>query len=193
MSHKALSIKTILLFFVVVIVLTLIFAITMFIKKHSRLQNQLTYYQLQQTVAQFALQLDKEIELAKQNVQRLKSYVSILDTGEGVTSDNLMDFMAENLQFENNHYSSFIVLKPNKDQQSDKSQGKLLLVYKNMAWRGKKEYNKPSYMLRKSWNDPSDGNDPIKSVQSQPRTLSKTNISRCRWHQHTGRHVFWTA
>ncbi|OQY53614.1 MAG: hypothetical protein DRR08_02925 [Candidatus Parabeggiatoa sp. nov. 2] len=191
MSHKALSIKTILLFFVVVIVLTLIFAITMFIKKHSRLQNQLTYYQLQQTVAQFALQLDKEIELAKQNVQRLKSYVSILDTGEGVTSDNLMDFMAENLQFENNHYSSFIVLKPNKDQQSDKSQGKLLLVYKNMAWRGKKEYNKPSYMLRKSWNDPSDGNDPIKYWYDQNKRDAEMQITPIYFDaQHTNMSLF---
>jgi signal transduction histidine kinase len=192
MSHNALSIKTILLFFVVVIVLTLIFAITMFIKKHNRLQTQLTNYQLQQTVAEFALQLDKEIELAKQNVQRLKSYVSILYTGGGVTSDNLMDFMAENLQFENNHYSSFIVLKPNKDQQSDKSQGKLLLVYKNMAWRDdKKEYNKPSDMLQKSSNDPSDGNDLIQYCSDQnKRDVERQSPLIYLDVQHTNRYLF---
>jgi len=166
MTHNALNIKIILSFFVVVIMLTLIVAITMFINKHSQLQNQLTYYQLQQSVTELAEQVDKEIELAKQNVLRLKGYVSILDIAGGVTTNNiayLTDLMAENLQFGNNHYSSYIALEPRLAQQYFNEPGKLLLVHKNIALRETMRYNKPQYMLQKHFNALSYANDPRKS------------------------------
>ncbi len=172
MTYNALNIKVILLFFVVVIVLTLIVAITMFINKHSRLQNELSYYQLQQSVTELAGQVDKEIELAKQNVLRLKGYVSILDIAGGVTTNHieyLTDLMAENIQFGNNHYSSYIALEPSLARQYFNEPGKQLLVHKNIALRETMRYNKPQYMLRKSFNAPNYANDPRKSWYYLPK------------------------
>lgn len=166
MNRDGLNIKLILFFFVAVIALTIIFFITVFLNKQSQLQNQLTYLQLHQTVVTYAQQLDREIEMAQQHVRRLKGYVSILDFEGGETSNKvtfLQNLMAENLQFENNHYSNYVALEPNKARQYFNQRGQLLLVHKNIALRDTVRYNKPQHMLQKSWNEPNYANDPRKS------------------------------
>jgi signal transduction histidine kinase len=175
MNRNAFSIKFILLFFVVTIVLTWGLSTFVFTNQHSQLQNQLTYLQLHQTVNQLAEQLDKEIELAQQNILRLLGYLSILDLESGINDEiitYLTNMMAENLQFENNHYSSYIALEPNKARQYFNERGKFFLVYKNIALRDSARYNKPQHMLQKSWNEPSYANDPRKSWYY----LSKQNV-----------------
>ena len=164
MNIKTLSIKSILLFFVAVITLTLMLFIVIFVNQNRQLENNRAYLPLQQTVAQFAQGLDREIESATQTVHRLKRYVSILKTG--VTEDNLtflQQLMAENLQFETNHYSSYIALEPFKARQYFNQRGKLLLVHKDVELRNTIKYNRPQYTLQKSWNEPSYANDPRKS------------------------------
>ncbi len=165
MNYKLLNIKIILLFGVGVIALTLILSITVFINEHNQLQTKLTYLQLQQTVATLAALKDKEIELAIQNVHRLKGYMSILDT-KGTLNEKqafIQHLMAENLQFENNHYSSYMALEPKTAQQYFNERGKLLLVHKNIAERDTVRYNKPQYMLQKSRKEPSYAHDPRNS------------------------------
>ena len=167
MSHNALSIKFILLFFVVIIALTLIFSITFFMEKYHNLQNKLAYLQLQQTVAEFAQQLDRQVELAKQQVHLLKKYVSILEFDSGQADNNLLflqELMAENLQFETNHYSSYVALEPSKAKEYFNQRGALLLVHKNITLRHEKtQYNRPQHMIYKSWKEASYANDPRKS------------------------------
>ena len=169
MNIKTLSIKSILLFFVAVITLTLMLFILIFVNQNRQLENNRAYLPLQQTVAQFAQGLDREIESATQTVSRLKRYVSILKMG--VTEDNLtflQQMMAEALQFETNHFSSYIALEPFKARQYFNQRGKLLMVYKNIDLLNKIKlnkikYNRPQYTLQKSWNEPSYANDPRKS------------------------------
>jgi len=164
MNIKILSIKSILLFFVALITLTLMLFILIFVNQNRQLENNRAYLPLQQTVAQFAQGLDREIESATQTVHRLKRYVSILNAG--VTEDNLtflQQLMAENLQFETNHYSSYIALEPFKARQYFNQRGKLLLVHKDVELRNTIKYNRPQYTLQKSWNEPSYANDPRKS------------------------------
>jgi signal transduction histidine kinase len=161
MNIKILSIKSILLFFVALITLTLMLFIVIFVNQNRQLENNRAYLPLQQTVAQFAQGLDREIESATQTVHRLKRYVSILKTG--VTENNLtflQQLMAENLQFETNHYSSYIALEPFKARQYFNQRGKLLLVHKDIELRNTIKYNRPQYTLQKSWNEPSYANDP---------------------------------
>ncbi len=164
MKIKTLSIKSILLFFVAVITLILMLSIVMFVNQNRQLENDKAYLPLQQTVAQFAQRLDREIESATQTVHRLKRTVSILNTA--ATEENLtfiQQSMAENLQFETNHFSSYIALEPFKARQYFNQRGKLLLVHKDIELRNTIKYNKPQYTLQKSWNDPSYANDPRKS------------------------------
>jgi len=164
MKIKTLSIKSILLFFVAVITLILMLSIVMFVNQNRQLENDKAYLPLQQTVAQFAQRLDREIESATQTVHRLKRTVSILNTA--ATEENLtfiQQSMAENLQFETNHFSSYIALEPFKARQYFNQRGKLLLVHKDVDLRNTIKYNKPQYTLQKSWNDPSYANDPRKS------------------------------
>ena len=115
MNYNLLNIKNILLFFVVVIALIVLCSIILFINKHSQLQNQFAYFKFEQSVTALAQQLDKEIELGKQNVYRLKKYVSILDSKSENMNDKiafLQNLMADNLQFEKNHYSHYIAIEP---------------------------------------------------------------------------------
>jgi signal transduction histidine kinase len=175
MNRNALSTKFILLIFIIIIALILVLSTLVFTNQHSQLQNELTYLQLQQTVNQLAQRLDKELDLAQQNVRRLKGYVSILDFESEITNEHLTyltNIMAENLQFENNHYSSYVALEPDKARQYFNERGKLLLVYKNIALRDSVRYNKPQHMLQKSWNKPNYANDPRKSWYY----LSKQNV-----------------
>jgi len=164
MNFKTLSIKSILLFFVAVITLILMLSIVMFVNQNRQLENDKAYLPLQQTVSQFAQRLDREIESATQTVHRLKRTVSILNSA--ATEDNLtfiQQSMAENLQFETNHFSSYIALEPFKARQYFNQRGKLLLVHKDIELRNTIKYNKPQYTLQKSWNEPSYANDPRKS------------------------------
>jgi signal transduction histidine kinase len=73
--------------------------------------------------------------------------------------------MAENLQFENNHYSHYVAFEPYKAQQLFNQPGQLLLVHKDIAWRDTVKYNKPQYMQQKLLNKPSYANDPSNSLQ----------------------------
>jgi signal transduction histidine kinase len=164
MNIKTLSIKSILFFFITVITLTLILSIVMFVNQNRQVENDKAYLPLQQTVADFAQRLDREIELAIQIVHRLKRTVSILNiatTEESLTF--LQQLMAENLQFEGNHYSSYIALEPFKARQYFNQRGKLLLVHKDVELRNTIKYNKPQYTLQKVWNEPGYANDPRKS------------------------------
>ncbi len=163
MNYNLLNIKNILLFFVVVIALIVLCSIILFINKHSQLQNQFAYFKFEQSVTALAQQLDKEIELGKQNVYRLKKYVSILDSKSENMNDKiafLQNLMADNLQFEKNHYSHYIAIEPYHAQRLFNHRGKLLLVYKNIALHNTKKYNNPQYMLQKSFNEPSYANNP---------------------------------
>lgn len=164
-NFNALSIKTILWFFVGTITLALTIAIAVFIHKQTLLQNELIYSQLRQTVEQYALRIDQEIEKAKQSVRRLEGYTSILDTPTGATEESiayLKQLMMENLQFENNQYSSYFALEPAKARQYFNQRGYLLIVHKDIALRESVRYNKPQHMRAKVWEDPSYASDPRK-------------------------------
>jgi len=166
MNFYSLSIKTILAFFVVVITLALLLFIMLFINKQTRLQNKLNHLQLQQAVTTLAQQLDMEIELAQQNVHRLKEYVSILEIESGAKNDKLtliQYLMAENIQFEDNIYSSYIAFEPRLARQYFDTYGKLLVVRKDIALRDTMKYNKPQYMIQKYSDEPNYANDPRKS------------------------------
>ncbi|MCV6636691.1 ATP-binding protein [Candidatus Albibeggiatoa sp. nov. NOAA] len=167
MSYSALSIKSILVFFLIVIVFTFAITVGLFFSKHSALQNQLAYLRLQQETQKFAEKLDAEVELAKQNVKRLKGYVSILENSDDMRQidEHLMflrQMMAENLQFEPSHFSNFFALEPFKAREYLNQQGYLLFVHKNIIQRDTARYNKPHNMIVESWTEPNYVNDPRK-------------------------------
>jgi signal transduction histidine kinase len=168
-KYNLLNIKNILLFFIIIIALTVIFSAIVFTSKQSQLQDKLAYFQLQQEVMKLAQRLDGEMELAKQNVHHLKEYTSIFNNSAlNETSDKIkfiQHLMAENLQFEKNHYSHYVAFEPHKAQQLFNQPGQLLLVHKEIALRDTVKYNKPQYMQQKMLNQPSYANDPSNSLK----------------------------
>ncbi len=166
MSYSALSIRNILLFFIGIISLVLIMTLFFYVHQHHALQGRLASFQLQQTTQQYAQRLDREIEIAKQSVRRLKGYVSILDTPSKFTEDNstfLKQMMMENLQFENSHYAHYFALEPSKARQYFGQRGYLLVVHKDIAQRDTVRYNKPQYMRSRTNHEAAYANDPRKS------------------------------
>jgi signal transduction histidine kinase len=166
MSYKVFSIKTILLFFSMIIALSLTLSVIVFLSQHIHLQEKLVNLELQQTVIEYARRLEYELETAKQSVQRLKGYVSLLDFNPELANDSwatLQNLMTENLQFENSHFSNYVALEPTKAREYFNQRGKLLIVHKNIALRDTVKYNKPQYMLQSSWKEPGYANDPRKS------------------------------
>lgn len=165
MNYNALSMKTIIIFFVSIITLALFIASVIFVYKHRTLQKELAYLQLQQVVEHYAHQMDQEIETAIQSVHRLQSYVSILNTSSGTNEENitlLKQMMMDNLQFEDTHFSNYFALEPNKARQYFNQSGYLLIVHKDIGQRDTARYNKPQYMRVQVWNEPSYANDPRK-------------------------------
>jgi len=166
MNQPALSIKSLVLFFGGLVTLTLIISVIVFMSKHTQLQKNLAYLQLQQLVTKQAQRLDQEIEMAKRHVHRLKSYVSMLEFNKNTANENMVllrNLMAENLQFENNQFSNYVAFEPAKARQYFNQRGKMLMVHKNIALRDTVKYNKPQYMIQNSWKEPSYANDPRKS------------------------------
>ncbi|MDY6994021.1 MAG: hypothetical protein SVR94_15650 [Pseudomonadota bacterium] len=101
MNYNALSIKSIIVFFISIIALTLITSTIIFIYQHSRLQNQFAYQQLQYSVQEYAKYLDRELKLAKQSVYRLKGYVSLVqETPLETDLKFLQHIMTHELQLE---------------------------------------------------------------------------------------------
>ena len=165
MNYNALSIKTIITFFVGTITLVLFIASAIFIYKHRSLQKELAYSQLQQVVEHYAHQMDQEIETAMQNVHRLQSYAALLNTS-GTSEENvalLKQMMMDNLQVEDNHFSNYFALEPAKARQYFNQPGYLLIVHKDISQRDTARYNKPQYMRVQIWNEPSYANDPRKT------------------------------
>ncbi len=166
MNNKAFSIKVILWFFMIVIVITLLSITIMFIKQQTKLQNKLIYSQLQQVTTNFAQLLDQEIELAEHSVRRLKGYIPILDINVEEKVTFLQNMMANNLQFNGNHYSNYIAFETNKANKYFNKRGKLLLAHKNISLLDTVRYNKPQHVIHKSINSLSYSNDPRKSWYS---------------------------
>jgi len=165
MHHKALNIKYILAIFLVSIGALLLLASHLFFNKHRLLQDKLAYQHLTYTVQNFATRLDKEVDLAKRSVTRLTGYASLLDMTTPVPDKNLnllKQVMAENLQFETNHYSNYIALEPRKARKYFNQPGYVLSVHKNIAQRDTARYNKPQNMITQTWASSNYVNDPRK-------------------------------
>ncbi|OQW93926.1 MAG: hypothetical protein BWK79_08550 [Beggiatoa sp. IS2] len=156
MKYSVLSIKSILLFFGVAITLLLAGATVWFIQQYNLLNKDIVYSELQQTVTKFADSLDHEVELAKRDVKRLQGYLAILDTDSSNHEEDfslIKQLMAENLQFENNHYNNFLALEPEKAQAYFHQDGFLLTVHKDSVQHDTSRYNKPQNMIVESFDD----------------------------------------
>lgn len=151
-SNTTLSIKLILGFFTTVITLTLILAGILFINENNELKSELIYLTLQRTVTQQAEEIEQKVEQAKQNVRRLRSYLSILEAETNVeTADTklnlLKQLMTENLQFDTDQYNNFLALEPKKAQQDFDQEGLFVVAQKDTAQRDSIRYNKPQNMI----------------------------------------------
>jgi len=163
MSYKALSIKTVLLVFIVAIMLTVTVVMFSFRYNHTLLQDELAYLNFENSVTELASQLDWQVRLAEQAVKRLANYVSLIDTDNQFNEEHLSfvkQLMAENLQFETNHYSNFFALEPRWARRLFRQRGQLTVVHKNLAQRDTARYNKPQNTVVESWNSPDYANDP---------------------------------
>lgn len=173
-SNTTLSTKLILIFFITVIIVTLILAGAVFISKHAHLQDRLTYLTLQQTVENYAVEMDQKIKRAEQNAQRLSSYIAILNTelSEQVPDTRLnilKQMMTENLQFDTDQFGSFIALEPEIAQHYFNREGSLIMVQKNIAQRQRNYYNKPQHMILEWLTDTSYMKEPwYRDAQKTP-------------------------
>lgn len=164
MDYNALSIKYIISFFFAVIALLLAISLTLFVNKHNYLRDQLAYSQLHDSALELANRLDQKVTLAKQNLKRLAGYVNILDLeNESTLSQResfLRQIMANNLQFEKSHYSSFLAFEPFKAKEYFDHAGYLLIVHKDLNQLHSPRYDKTQSMIMESWNNSNYVNDP---------------------------------
>ena len=166
MSYKKLvSVKVLILAFILMIGALLLIAASIISGRNGQLQSHVAVMQLQRTVSEMSEKLEAEVEDAKQSVQRLKSYTTLLNPSNVNATDQLAllkQLMMENIQFESSHYSSYLALEPSKAQHYFNQDGYLLAVHKNSIQRDSSRYNRPQHMLTETWNDPIYANDPRK-------------------------------
>ena len=139
MNYKLLSIKNILLVFVLTIIFIIIFSTIIQIDKQYKMQYELARTKLEQITTKFVAKMDQNIELAIQNVHRLKEHSSILldkkfNKLNKYNTFLLKNLMAENLHFKNLYYSNYIALESSFAKQLFKKPGWLLLVHKKDKW-----------------------------------------------------------
>lgn len=158
-------------------------------QKHLLLQNQLAYQELQQTVNQTAERFDQQIESAKQNVQRLKGYASILDSIRHSPTTEidkneideklafLKQMMTENLRFDDNQYSNYLALEPDNAQRYFGQNGLLIIAHKDIADINSLRYNKPQYMRIKSFDTVDYANDPRNFWYQQAKRGQEVQIT----------------
>jgi len=189
MRYSALSIKSILFAFFVIVTFLLVIAVVVFMQKHLLLQSQLAYQGLQHNVNQTAERLDQQIESAKQNVQRLRGYVSILDSVRQRTVDEngknevdekitfLKQIMTENLRFNNEQYSNYFALEPDNAQRYFGQAGFLVITHKDIADINSLRYNKPQYMRIKTFDTLDYANDPRNFWYQQAKRGQEVQIT----------------
>jgi len=160
MNYNALSIKSIIVFFISVIALTLIISTIIFIYQHSRLQEQFAYQKLHDTVQDYAHDLDREIKLAKQSVYRLKGHISLIqETPLETDLKFLQHIMTHELQLEH-YYSNYFALSPIQAQQHLSQRGLLLLIHKDESLRDTARYHQSTHIEAEIDYDAHYANDP---------------------------------
>lgn len=163
MSYRALSIKTILIAFTSLIVIVLGASLFFLMLQQQQLSDSIIYANLQKTCAEFVGRLDHDIDLAKQNARRLRSYLSLLEDNPPATDEKvafLQQMLAETLQFSRSHYSAFVAFETEYARKFFNQDGQLFITHKNLAYRDGTRYNRPQNMVNLSFADANYTSDP---------------------------------
>lgn len=101
-----------------------------------------------------AKEVENEVSQAKENLQRIYGYISVLDLMEPEKAlPYLRKIMAENIQFEENEYNVYFALEKDLAEKYFKEKSFVFTVHKDRKKKNTKEYGKPEDAIAKPWTD----------------------------------------
>lgn len=157
MFNKSPSIKSMSLYMLFTVAITLVLFTSIFLHRYFLLQNEFAGVRFEREVSLHFNKIHKEIEQATQNLQRLQGYASSLISEQippEAAAQILKRIMAENLQFQPNQYSAHVALEPHNARKFFKQDAYLLSVHKNYPQRGTSEYSQVGNMISGVWGEP---------------------------------------
>ena len=157
------------------IVFTLLFA-----TQYTQLQEGLINARFEELTKSNVLAIEHEVELARHNVSRLKESVTLFDTWEPAKAQAFLNrFMAETLRYQENEYTAWLALAPDRSRELFGEQGYLVTVRKDFQKRGTAQYGWPRDKLVDVWTSPqyqSNPNDIWYALAQQSRDFVVTPV-----------------
>lgn len=155
MKNKFYTIQFISALSLIVFAIASIIFIVLFAFEYTKMQKGLIESKFENIIFVNAEQIDKEVICAKENLQRLKGYISVLDmTDSSDALKYLNRVMAENIQFQPNEYNCYFAFEAPLAKKYFNKKAFIYTVNKNFELKNTDEYNNPRNFVVSSWIDP---------------------------------------
>jgi len=147
---RVISLMPIVAVAIVSIIFTLIFA-----AQYRELQERLINARFEESTKSVALMIEHEVDLARHNVSRLKQAVALFDAWEPTKAQEYLDgLMAETMRYQENEYTAWLALAPERSKELFGTEGYLVTVRKDFQKRGTAEYGRPQDKVIDRWTSP---------------------------------------
>ena len=157
MFNQTIGIKSLLAFFLTLILCLEIGFISLFSVFYTHLHRQFILEKFERTLIVNSQDIDQKIRQGKDNLLRLKDYISLLDA-KNINSQNALPYltkiMARNLQFNPHEYNCYFALEPALAQKYFGENGYVLTVHKNYELINTDNYGQPNQSIVETWHDP---------------------------------------
>ena len=157
MFNQTIGIKSLLAFFLTLILCLEIGFISLFSIFYTHLHRQFILEKFERNLIVNSQDIEQKIRQGKNNLLRLKDYISLLDAKNLSSQDALpylAKIMARNLQFNPHEYNCYFALEPALAQKYFGENGYVLTVHKNYELINTDDYGQPNQSIVETWNDP---------------------------------------
>jgi signal transduction histidine kinase len=155
MNMKPVTIRFISLMPIAAVALASVLFTFIFAAQYTQMQERLINARFEESTKSNALVIEHEVDQARHNVSRLKEAVTLFDTWEPQKAQEYLNgLMAETMRYQENEYTAWLALAPERARELFGTEGYLVTVRKDFQKRGTDQYGSPRDKIIDVWTDP---------------------------------------
>lgn len=152
---KPVTIRIISLLPIAAVALASILCTMIFASQYTQMQEGLINARFEESMKSNALLVEQEVSLAKHNVSRLKEAITLFDNWEPAKAQEYLNgLMAETMRYQENEYTAWLALSPERSRELFGTEGYLVTIRKDFQKRGTEQYGQPRDKIVDVWTDP---------------------------------------
>lgn len=177
---KPLTIRFISLMPIAAVALACVIFTLLFATQYTQLQEGLINARFEELTQSNVLAIEREVDMARHNVSRLKEGVTLFDVWEPTKAQEFLNgFLADTMRYQENEYTAWLALAPERARELFGTEGYLVTVRKNFQKRGTDHYGDPRDKIVDVWTAPqyqSNPNDIWYALAQQSRDVVITPV-----------------